>query len=72
MRLWICNVCGMVVEGDEPPATCPDCGAPEEEFRELTQDEIREMYGGKIPGEEDDEDDDDISDISGDAFDKLL
>ena len=32
MKSWICNVCGYVHEGPEPPAECPQCGAPSDAF----------------------------------------
>ncbi len=30
--IWKCLVCGELVEGDEPPATCPVCGVGPEQF----------------------------------------
>lgn len=32
MKKWVCPVCGYVYEGEEPPAKCPQCGAPGEKF----------------------------------------
>lgn len=32
---WICTVCGYVAEGENPPAKCPQCGAPASKFEEL-------------------------------------
>jgi CBS domain-containing protein len=29
---WVCGVCGEIVSGLEPPATCPRCGADESAF----------------------------------------
>ena len=29
---YVCSVCGYVHEGTEPPAKCPQCGAPAEKF----------------------------------------
>ena len=29
---YVCSVCGYVHEGDAPPASCPQCGAPAEKF----------------------------------------
>jgi CBS domain-containing protein len=29
---WVCDVCGEIVRGMDPPATCPRCGAPETAF----------------------------------------
>lgn len=31
-KAWKCLVCGAVVEGDEPPASCPVCGVGPEQF----------------------------------------
>ena len=30
---YVCQVCGYVYEGDNPPEKCPQCGAPAEEFK---------------------------------------
>ncbi len=32
MKKWVCNVCGYVHEGDNPPDVCPICGVGPEEF----------------------------------------
>ena len=32
MKKWVCNVCGYVHEGDNPPDVCPVCGVGPEEF----------------------------------------
>ena len=29
---WVCGVCGEIVRGLDPPATCPRCGADEHAF----------------------------------------
>jgi rubrerythrin len=29
---WVCQVCGYVHEGDEPPEACPQCKAPASKF----------------------------------------
>lgn len=29
---WVCNVCGEIVRGMEPPGTCPRCGADAQAF----------------------------------------
>ena len=34
---WICTICGYVAEGENPPAKCPQCGAPASKFKELDQ-----------------------------------
>ena len=35
---WVCQVCGYVHEGDEPPAECPVCHAPAAKFKEQSGD----------------------------------
>jgi len=32
MKKWKCTICGYIHQGDEPPASCPICGAPREKF----------------------------------------
>ncbi len=34
-RRWKCEVCGYIHEGDAPPAKCPVCGAPRDDFVEV-------------------------------------
>lgn len=34
---WICTVCGYVHEGEEPPETCPQCGAPKDKFEKMDE-----------------------------------
>jgi rubrerythrin len=36
MKRWRCIICGYIHDGDEPPLTCPVCGAPREMFEEIT------------------------------------
>lgn len=40
MKKWRCTVCGYVHEGEEPPATCPVCGASKSAF-ELVEEEAQ-------------------------------
>jgi len=35
MKKWVCPVCGYVHEGDEPPAFCPQCKVPGNQFTEM-------------------------------------
>ncbi|SNB46574.1 rubredoxin-like domain-containing protein [Geobacter sp. DSM 9736] len=35
MRKWRCVVCDYIHEGDEPPESCPECGAGRESFEEV-------------------------------------
>ena len=34
MKKWVCQVCGYVHTGAEPPASCPQCKAPASKFKE--------------------------------------
>lgn len=43
-KLWKCNVCGYVHEGNEAPDACPKCGAPKEKFVLLSQEEADKIY----------------------------
>ena len=38
---YVCSVCGYVHEGTEPPAKCPQCGAPAEKFVQQSGDMTR-------------------------------
>lgn len=35
-KLWQCNVCLYIYEGDEPPFLCPRCWAPQDYFIDMT------------------------------------
>jgi rubredoxin len=37
MKKWKCIVCGYIHEGEEPPETCPVCGADKSKFVEVTE-----------------------------------
>ena len=37
MKKWQCTVCGYIHEGDEPPETCPVCGADKSQFVEINE-----------------------------------
>jgi rubredoxin/uncharacterized membrane protein len=39
MKKWQCSICGYIHEGDQPPETCPVCGADQSKFIELDLDE---------------------------------
>ncbi len=45
---FVCTVCGYVHEGDNPPAECPVCHAPEEKSKEQAGGKVRasEHVGG--------------------------
>lgn len=36
---WKCQVCNFLFEGITPPDKCPKCGAPKEQFRQLSEQE---------------------------------
>ncbi|MCK5783740.1 MAG: hypothetical protein KAH06_04795 [Desulfobacterales bacterium] len=37
MKKWQCTVCGYIHNGEEPPETCPVCGADKSQFIEITE-----------------------------------
>lgn len=37
MKKWECTVCGYIHIGDEPPETCPVCGADKSQFVEIIE-----------------------------------
>ncbi len=37
---WVCQVCGYVSEGDNPPAECPVCHAPAAKFTKQGDDKV--------------------------------
>lgn len=37
---WKCLVCGEIFEGEYPPEICPACGAPQDQFIEITEETI--------------------------------
>ena len=43
MKMWRCEVCGYLHEGEEPPDECPKCGAPKEKFELLDEEETEMM-----------------------------
>ena len=40
MKKWVCGICGYIHEGDAPPASCPQCNAPAEKFKEQATGEL--------------------------------
>ncbi len=63
---WVCDICGYVHDEEEPPDTCPVCGAPRSKFSEWTEDEDEslkddlyddEEFGDRLGHDDDDEDD---------------
>ena len=37
---WVCQVCGYIHEGDQPPEFCPKCKAPAEKFSKQEGDKV--------------------------------
>lgn len=44
MKLWKCEVCGYLAEGEEAPDKCPKCGAPKDKFIELSEEAADKVY----------------------------
>ncbi len=38
---WKCLVCGEIYEGEYPPEVCPACGAPQDQFIQISDDETK-------------------------------
>ena len=57
MLQWMCDVCGYVHDDEDPPDSCPVCGAPGSKFREYVDEDDLGLGEG-----EDDDDDDDYDD----------
>ncbi|MEW5784572.1 MAG: rubredoxin-like domain-containing protein [Bacillota bacterium] len=43
MKIWRCEVCGYLHEGEEPPEFCPKCGVPRDRFVLLDEEEAQLM-----------------------------
>ncbi|MFY9114775.1 MAG: rubredoxin [Dethiobacteria bacterium] len=43
VKMWCCDVCGYLHEGDNPPDLCPKCGAPKDRFELLDEEEAGMM-----------------------------
>jgi uncharacterized membrane protein len=43
MKQWECGVCGYIHKGDEPPETCPVCGADKSAFTLIQDDQPEEQ-----------------------------
>ncbi len=41
MKSWECQVCGYIHVGQEAPEKCPKCGAPKEQFIELSLEKVQ-------------------------------
>jgi RNA polymerase subunit RPABC4/transcription elongation factor Spt4 len=47
MKKWRCTVCNYIHEGDQPPETCPVCGADKSKFVEVSEAEAKEIQAKK-------------------------
>lgn len=43
-KLFKCDVCGFIHEGEQPPATCPKCGVGPEHFKLLSEEETNKIF----------------------------
>ncbi|MEL7610847.1 MAG: rubredoxin-like domain-containing protein [Bacillota bacterium] len=43
MSLWKCTVCGMLMEGETAPEKCPKCGAPQDKFEAVSQEDAQKI-----------------------------
>jgi predicted nucleic acid-binding Zn-ribbon protein len=45
--LWKCTVCGYIHEGEKAPEKCPKCGAPEEKFISLSEEDAKKIISSR-------------------------
>jgi rubredoxin len=43
MNKWRCGVCGLVLDGENPPDVCPKCGAPKEKFEKVAEEQAKSI-----------------------------
>lgn len=43
-KLWRCQICGYVHEGEDAPDICAKCGAPKDKFVQLSEEEAKKIY----------------------------
>ena len=48
MKKWQCTICGYIHEGEEPPESCPVCGADKSKFIELVEEENEEAADAPV------------------------
>ena len=63
---WVCDICGYVHDDDEPPMSCPMCGAPKGKFSEWDGED--DFYNEDI--DDDEEADDDLDEGEDDEKDR--
>ena len=44
-KLFKCNVCGFISEGEACPEKCPKCGVGPDKFEELSSEAAEKIYG---------------------------
>ncbi len=44
MKLWKCEVCGYVAEGEEAPNRCPKCGVLKDKFVMISEEDAAKIY----------------------------
>lgn len=42
--LWKCSVCGYVHQGSDAPENCPKCGATNDKFNALSDEDAKKIY----------------------------
>ncbi len=55
---WECQICGFINDEEEPPSTCPVCGAPASKFSERYED--NDLLTGSDRGNGDDDEEQDF------------
>jgi rubredoxin len=43
-KLWKCEVCGYIHQGDEAPEKCPKCLVPKDKFNVLSDEDTKKVY----------------------------
>lgn len=46
--MWRCSVCGYVHDGENAPEKCPKCGAPQEKFEKLPQEDADKILRSRF------------------------
>lgn len=44
MKLWKCNVCGFIYEGESAPNTCIKCGVGADKFDLMNEEDAQKIY----------------------------
>jgi len=46
--MWRCSICGYVHDGDSAPEKCPKCGAAQEKFEKLAQEDADKILRSRF------------------------